>query len=218
MTEGSVRRYAGAFGLAASLLLLLQIPLYFMYSGAPPDWNILTRILLSACGSTLLIVFLAGFRQVIRQANPEYDWVATVAFAASLVWLTLSMVAQSMEAGTAIASEVPIDPTTQGPLAPGQFLMWGSIGRLMSALFLAAAGMSILRTRLLPVWTGRAAYAIALINLAFVPSMYFGRDAARFYSAVGWGTTATVPGLILCWILAASVVMFRNPGQAHDPM
>jgi hypothetical protein len=185
-----------------------------MYSGAPPDWNVLTRILLSVCGSTILIAFLAEFRQVVRQSNPEYDWVATVAFAAGLVWLTLGLVAQSMEAGTAIASVIPIDPTIEGPLAPGQFLMWGAIGRLMSALFLSAAGVSILRTRLMPLWTGRLAYAIALVNLAFVPSMHFGADAALFYSAVGWGTTATAPGLVLCWILAASVVMVRNPRQA----
>ena len=29
------------------------------------------------------------------------------------------------------------------------------------------------------------AFLIALINLAFVPAMFFGYDAAQFYSAVG---------------------------------
>jgi len=84
----------------------------------------------------------------------------------------------------------------------------------MSGLFLLAAGFSIVRTRLMPVWTGRFAYAIALLNLAFVPSLYFGRDAAQFYSAVGWGTTAFAPGVIVWWILAVSVTMLRSPRQA----
>jgi hypothetical protein len=31
------------------------------------------------------------------------------------------------------------------------------------------------------------------VNLIFVPSLYFGDDAARFYSALGWGNTSMVP-------------------------
>jgi hypothetical protein len=209
MTEDAVRRYTGTFGLIAAVTLLLQVPLYFMYPGPPPDWNILTRILLSIIGSTILIVFLAGFRQVISHARPEYEWIATIVFAAGLAWMIVGVVAQSMEAGTAIASTAPIDPTIDGPLAPGQFLMYGSIGRLMTTLFTAAAGFAILRTQLMPSWTGRMAYAVALVNLAFVPSLYFGSDAATFYSAVGWGTTASAPTLVICWILAVSIVMRR---------
>ena len=52
MTEASVRHHTGTFGMIASIVLLLQVPLYFMYPGPPPDWNILTRILLSIVGST----------------------------------------------------------------------------------------------------------------------------------------------------------------------
>jgi hypothetical protein len=52
---------------------------------------------------------------------------------------------------------------------------------------------------------------IALINFAFVPAMFFGPDAAQFYSAVGWGTTATAPVLVVMWILIASIIMVRIP-------
>jgi hypothetical protein len=207
MTEASLRRRTGIFGLVASLISLIQLPLYFMYAGAPPQWNILTRVMVSIIGSTILIVFLTGFRLVIRQAGPDLEWAATVVLASGLMWLTFTLVAQSMEAGTAIVSKVPIDPMQEGALAPGQFLMQGSIGRLMTALFLSASGFAILRGRFLPAWLGRLAWIIALVSLAFVPAMFFGPVAAHFYSAVGWGTTATAPVLVVIWILAASIVL-----------
>src|ERR1700730_6491613 len=214
MNATSLRRYTGIFGLVAAIISLTQLPLYFMYSGAPPQWNVLTRILVSLVGTSILIVFMCGFRLVIRQASPDLELVATIVLASGLMWLTFSSVAQSMEAGTAIVSKVPIDPTIDGALAPGQFLLFGSFGRAMTTLFLSASGIAILRGRLMPGWLGILAWILALINLAFIPSMFFGHDAAQFYSAVGWGTTATIPVLVVCWILVASVILIRTPEKS----
>jgi hypothetical protein len=119
-----------------------------------------------------------------------------------------------MEAGTVIVSKVPLDPTVEGALAPGQFLLWGSLGRAMTTLFLSASGMAILRGRIMPAWFGRLAWILAVVNLAFLPAMFFGPDSAQFYSAVGWGTTATVPALVICWILVASIIMVRTPDNS----
>ena len=91
--------------------------------------------------------------------------------------------------------------------------MFGSIGRLMTTLFLSASGFAILRRRLMPAWLGWLAWIIAVVNLAFVPAMFFGFDAAQFYSAVGWGTTATAPRLVLCWILIVSIILIRTPDR-----
>jgi len=215
MTELSLRGYTGIFGLVAALISLTDVPLYFMYNGAPPQWNILTRVLVGIVSSTVLIVFLVGFRLVICRGRPQLDWAATIILVSGLMWLTFSMVAQSMEAGTAIVSKVPIDPTVDGVLAPAQFLLWGSIGRLMTTLFLSASGLAILRGRLMPTWLASLAFLIALINLAFVPAMFFGYDAAQCYSAVGWGTTATAPVLVVCWIIIASVVMIKTPAKSE---
>jgi hypothetical protein len=214
MNVTSLRRYTGIFGLIAAVVSLMQLPLYFMYSGAPPQWNVLTRILVSIIGGSILIVFLCGFRLVIRAANPDLEWAATIVLVSGLMWLTFSSVAQSMEAGTAIVSKVPIDPTIDGALAPGQFLLWGSIGRAMTTLFLSASGVAILRGRLMPAWFGRLAWVLALVNFAFLPTMFFGPDAAQFYSAVGWGTTATIPALVICWILVASIILIRTPDNS----
>lgn len=211
MNVTRLRRFTGLFGLVAAIISLIQLPLYFMYPGAPPQWNVLMRILVSLVGTSILIVFMCGFRLVIRQQCPHLDWAGTVVLVSGLMWLTFSAVAQSMEGGTAIVSKVPIDPTINGALAPGQFLLFGSFGRAMTTLFLFAAGITILRGRLMAAWLGRLAWILALINLAFIPSMFFGYDAAQFYSAVGWGTTATVPALVVCWILAASIILVRTP-------
>ena len=211
MNATSLRRRTGVCGLVAAIISLMQLPLYFMYSGAPPQWNVLTRILVSILGASILIVFLCGFRLMIREASRDLEWAATVALVSGLMWLSFSFVAQSMEAGTVIVSKVPIDPTVDGALAPGQFLLWGSIGRAMTTLFLSASGIAILHGRLMPAWFGQLALVLAVVNLAFLPAMFFGPDTAQFYSAVGWGTTATVPALVLCWILVASIILLRTP-------
>ncbi len=40
----------------ATLISLTDIPLYFMYTGAPPQWDILTRVLVGIVSSTGLFV------------------------------------------------------------------------------------------------------------------------------------------------------------------
>ena len=69
MTELRLRRNTGIFGLVATLVSLTQLPLYFMYTGAPPQWDILTHVLVGIVSSTLLIVFLVGFGLVICQGR-----------------------------------------------------------------------------------------------------------------------------------------------------
>jgi hypothetical protein len=62
----------------------------------------------------------------------------------------------------------------------------------------------------LPRWTTSSAYLLAAINLAFVPSIYFGNDPANVYAASGWGTTATMGALFMLWLLAVSVAIIRS--------
>lgn len=217
MNDVGVRRATGIFGVMVAAITLVELPLYFVYSGAPPASNVLTRILLNLFLLAFLMVFLAGFRHLIRRADPEYEWVGTLAFGAGLVYVAITLASDSLQAGAVLgATSGPIAPTITGPLAEGQFLMYGSIGRLMTAVFLVAAGFAVLRTEVLPRWTGWTAYAFALVNLAFVPSMYFGTDPARFYSAVGWGTTAIAASLMTYWVLAASIILIVKNRRARS--
>ena len=66
MTELRLRRNTGIFGLVATLISLTQLPLYFIYPGAPPQWDILTRVMVSIIGSAILVVFLVGLHDCTR--------------------------------------------------------------------------------------------------------------------------------------------------------
>ncbi|HEY2672791.1 MAG TPA: hypothetical protein VGJ07_20790 [Rugosimonospora sp.] len=210
MSEATTRRYTGLFGIIASVLITVQVPLYFLYSGAPPDWNILTRSLIGIVGCTFFIVYFIGLRQLIHQINPGYDWTGTVVQMTGLLWVVVVFIPQAMEAGAAISVDHDIDTTTEGPFAPAQYLLQGAVSRLLMALFLIALGITISRLGFLPAWVGRSAYVLAAINLAFVPALYFGDDAADFYSAQGWGTTATMGALWSLWTLAVSISTLRS--------
>jgi hypothetical protein len=209
VSETTIRRYTGIFGIVAGLFLVVQIPLYFIYE-TPPDWDILTRSLIGITGCTVFIVYFAGLRQLIHQADPAFDWIATVVQLAGVLWVAMVFVPQSMEAGAAIATGHDLDTTTEGPFAPAQYLLQGAVSRLLMALFLIALGIAVSRLGLLPRWVGWSAYLLAAINLAFLPAVYFGDDAADFYSAQGWGTTASMGGLWTLWTLAVSVSLLRS--------
>ncbi len=129
---------------------------------------------------------------------------------AGLLWVAMVFVPQSMEAGAAISVDDDIDTTTEGPFGAAQYLMQGTISRLLMVLFLVALAIAVLRFGLLRRWVGYSAVVLALINLAFVPALYFGDNAADFYSAQGWGTTASMGALWSIWTLAVSVSTLRN--------
>jgi len=215
MAEATIRRNTGLFGLIASLLIIAQVPLYFMYE-TPPDWNIITRSLIGVTGCTLFIVYFTGLRQLITAVDSAHDWLATVAQMAGLLWVAVVFVPQSMEVGAAISVDHNIDTTKEGPFAAAQYLLQGAVSRLLMGLFLIALGIAVTRLRFLPPWVGRSAYVLAAVNLAFVPAVYFGDDPADFYSAQGWGTTASMGAVWSIWTLAVSISTLRSIRRA-DP-
>ncbi|WP_112239022.1 hypothetical protein [Kribbella monticola] len=192
MPESTVRRYAGLFGIIASALIVVHVPLYFLYSGAPPDWNIKTRTLIGIIGCVFYILYFTGLRQLIHQVDVASDWISGVIQAAGLLWVAMVFVPQSMEVGAAISVDHDIDTTKEGPFAAAQYLMQGLISRLLMGLFLIALGIVVLRLRLLPKWVGRSAFVLAAINLAFVPAIFSNDNPSNFYAVQGWGTTASM--------------------------
>jgi hypothetical protein len=213
-----LRRLTGISGIGTAIIATVVGELYFMYSGNPPTWNVLTRNLLNLVAVGLFIVFVTGLRSIIRDANPAHEWLASLMFGCGLIYAAIDLVKISLEAGVVLgARSGRFDPTTDGPLAHANVLMHGSVTRLVTALLLTAAGYAILRTHALPRWAGRTAYLLALVNLAFVPSLFFGIDPSRFYSALGWGNTALTAGLITWWSAAVGIAAMRRApkgGQA----
>ncbi|MEU0383249.1 hypothetical protein [Streptomyces chartreusis] len=207
MNETFARRLTGLAGIAAAAALIIEVPLYFVYSGPPPDANVLTRLLLQIFALAFLIVFVTAFRELVKRVNPAYEWVGSMAFATGLVYATVTLVSSGLEAGAVIAADRSIDPTIT---VSGTYVLYGSISKVLLTLFLTAVGFGISRTKLLPRWTGRSAYVLAGANLAFVPSLFFGNDPADFYAANGWGTTASLGAILSYWLLALGISTYRS--------
>ncbi|MFI2763501.1 hypothetical protein ACH5A3_32280 [Streptomyces echinatus] len=215
MNESFARRLTGVAGIVTAVALIVEVPLYFVYSGPPPDANVLSRLLLGIVGLTGLAVFVTAFRELVRRARPDYEWAGSLAFAIGLVYSAIALVSTGLEAGAVIAVDRPIDPTIT---VSGTYILYGSISRLLLALFLATLGHVVSRTDLLPRWVGRSAYLLAGCNLAFVPSLFFGNTPSHFYAANGWGTTALMGALLSYWLLAVGISTYRSSSRHHLSM
>jgi hypothetical protein len=210
MRSSSVTAWAG---IAASITIFAAVPLYFVHDGPPPADNVFTRCLITLFTGAFMLVFFSGFAHVLRNQGAEQEWRASLFWGTSLLYVGFVLLGAAHEAGVAFNAPGVADPTIDGVLADANILVHGSIKRILTAVLLIAAASSILAARTLPRWLGYMAWAIALANLAFVPSIYFGKDPTEFYSAIGWGNTAFVGSLIVYWIIAAAVVLFRRPAS-----
>jgi hypothetical protein len=207
MNETFARRLTGVAGIVCAVALIVEVPLYFVYSAAPPDANVLTRLLLGIVALACLVVFVTALRELVKHTHPAYEWAGSLAFATGLVYATVTLVSMGLEAGAVIATDHPIDPTVT---VSGTYILYGSISRLMLGLFLTTVGYIVSRTHVLPRWIGRSAYVLAGINLAFVPSLFFGNTPAHFYAANGWGTTALMGAILSYWLLAVGISTYRS--------
>ena len=210
MNEIAIRRFAGIAGLAAAVALIVEVPLYFVYSDEPPQSNVLTRLLFGILALGCLLVFTSLMRDLIRKANPAYEWAANLMATAGLAYVTVTLVSSGLEAGDVIASDKPIDPTIE---VHGTYILYGTIGRMLLALFLASMAYATARTDLLPSWTVKGNYAFAAVSLAMMPSLFFGNTPANFYAANGWGTTALMGAILSYWLLALSITLLRRTRQ-----
>ncbi|WP_227980741.1 hypothetical protein [Nocardia spumae] len=214
MTTETLRRTAGTAAVVGAVLMLIELPLYFVYDGPPPDWNILTRGLIGLVGLIALVVFMSAYGHLVKDADRGYEWLGSLASTAGLLWATVALVSMGLEIGATIQAPDPIDPTIT---VSGTYVLYGAISRLLTALFMTTAAVTILRTRVLPVWAGRAAAGLAVVNVAFAPSMFFGNTPANFYAANGWGSTATVSGFTIIWLLAVGIALLRGPARPKEP-
>jgi hypothetical protein len=207
MNEETQRRLTGVSGVLAGVLAILVVPLYFIYDGPPPAWNVLTRTLLSVVMMTVLLVFFAGLRHLIRVTG----LLATIVHAAGATYVAVTLVSASMEAGVPLYTpDGELDPTIDGPLAAGMVLIHGPIARVLTIVLLVAVGYAVSRTKVLPGWVSVSAYVIAAANLVFIPSLYFGMNPANFYAANGWGSTASISSVLLYWSAAVGIAVLRR--------
>jgi hypothetical protein len=222
MNDLNVRRWAGGFGVAAFIVFLAALPLYFIGVGpaAPLEdtaqfSDLITRTntyvlirtsLADPLIMTGLLVFLAGFRHLIRQARQEYEWIGTLVFGVGLVVIAIELVADGLEAGSALDTWVKADPTVVRGLMEGSFPLFGAIGLILSALLLASAGYAGMATGVLHGWTSWFAFVAAALNLAAAPSILGGMAITGFYTASGYAPFIGQAAMLI-WFLVASISM-----------
>ena len=79
--------------------------------------------------------------------------------------------------------------------------------------FLVALAIEIHRSGVLPSWVRSGSVVLAIVNLAFVPSLFFGMNPENFYAANGWGSTASLGMVNMLWIGAIGVALLRGQGR-----
>jgi hypothetical protein len=167
----------------------------------------LTDTIMMAC----LIVFLAGFRQLIAEAKRELEWVTMIVLSAGLVFIAVTLVGDSMEAGGALDTfDTGASATAIRALTEGYMMMFGPISSVLIALIAVASGYVTLASDALPRWTGWLAYVVGALNIAAIPTTFGGTNDRVFYSVGGWGVAvfATFPWLV--WVFTVSVVAIRD--------
>ncbi|HEY3502042.1 MAG TPA: hypothetical protein VGN37_04525 [Actinocatenispora sp.] len=203
--DASTARLAGRAGLTVGVLSVLLVGLYFVYSGPPPEWNVLTRSLLTLVIVAALTVFgIALARLLPREGTGQRTIAGQLSIVSLLTYVAVILFATSLEAGTPLAyPDKSMDPTTDGPLAAAMALAHGPVAHIWIALFflgfVGAVGRSA-APRIVPRWTVRGSVVVAVINLLAVPSLYFGMDATHFYAVNGWGADALVGLITLMWV------------------
>jgi len=222
-----IYRITGACGLAAIAVFFIEFPFYLVRSGFPgvtdpvkiADFtttygtNVMTCVFFDFIILTLMMIFLAGFRHLIRQADERHEWLGTLVFGVGLVYITLTFVADSLQAATVVdARTIPANGVIIRAMLESSFLMYGSAALFLMALLMALAGYVGVASRALPAWSAWVGYLCALGCLAFVPSMFFGSpDIMRFYNPAGWGPEAIASSFPLAvWMITIGILMMRK--------
>lgn len=203
----STTTFAGRAGMAVGALSVPMVALYFVYSGPPPEWNVLTRSLLTLVIMAVLTAFgVALARLLPRDDTGRRAIVGQLTIVSLLIYAAVILLATSLEAGTPLAfPDRGMDPTTDGPLAAAMALAHGPIAHLWIAMFFlgfarAAQRFTAAASPVVPRWTLRGSIVVGVINLLAIPSLYFGMDATHFYAVNGWGADALVGLITLVWV------------------
>jgi hypothetical protein len=193
----------------------VQLTFYVNYED-----QLLTQAILYGVASMLLLVFVGGLRAFLARAEgQDARWapvvVAAGAVAAGLVLLRAAIVV----ALTALrGNEVGIHAQGSAWAARALFYLEGALRDMMLfpfAVFLAAAAVVLLRTRVLPGWLGWVGAALAVLVGVLAVGLPAGLDIAPLDQAIALLALVWVAGLAFClgWPLSSAA---GRAGQALD--
>jgi len=156
---------------------------------------------------TSMIVLLAGFRQIITHARRDLQWIADLCFGAGLVFVTITLIGDSMNGGAALDTVgMEPDPSAIRALTEGYTLMFGATGCVLIALICGAGGYVTLASGALPRWTGWVAIAVSITSVLVVPTMFNGTSTADPFSAGGVVVTVFATFPFFAWSVAVGIV------------
>ncbi|CAN5163304.1 hypothetical protein BH09ACT3_BH09ACT3_00450 [soil metagenome] len=220
-----VRRWTGVAALAVAALLVTEF-FVRLFMGDRPDLDdrealaaftddyanqTLVKIMIDLFLMTAMIVLFGGFRQVITEARRDLQWIADIAFGAGTVFVAITLVADALEAGSALdAIGMDPDPSAIRALTEGYTLMFGATGCVLIALIAAASGYVTLLSGALPAWTGWVAIGVAVTNLLAVPTMFGGTSTDDFWSAGGVGVALIATFPFFAWAVVVGIVTIRG--------
>ncbi|MGW1132892.1 hypothetical protein [Streptomyces griseoluteus] len=217
--------FAGRAGMAVAALSVPMVALYFVYSGPPPEWNVLTRSLLTLVIMAVLSAFgVALARLLPRDDEGRRTLAGQLTVVSLLTYVAVILFATSLEAGTPLAfPDRGMDPTTDGPLAAAMALAHGPAAHLWTAMFFlgfarAARRFTPAASPVAPRWALRGAVVVGVVNLLAVPSLYFGMDATHFYAVNGWGADALVGLITLVWVGFIGLGIHRSHKNVARPL
>jgi hypothetical protein len=206
------RRITGAAAVIGGLLSLVMVALYFVYSGPPPQSNVLTRNLITVATFTAFLVFAVGLGRLLRtDGDGDAGMAGELAVAALRTYVTVTLVATSLEVGTSLQfPDGSLDPTVDGPLAAGMVLLHGPIARVLVATFLIGLASTGFARRHFSRRVRTGSVVLAVVNLALIPSLFFGMDAANFYASNGWGAVASIGAINVIWFAVLGRAILRS--------
>ena len=225
MDDRKIYRIAGLSALVCILTFFIEFPFYCVRSPWPGlaaseklgDYaarngtNIMCCVFLDFIILSLLMIFLAGVRHLIRQTN--HEWLASLFFGVGLVFVALTFVADSLQGTVAVDGfNPPADGVIVRALFESTILMYGAVALWLLALLMAILSYVTLASGALPKWLAWLGYGCALTCLAFVPAMFVRHvDLLGFYNPAGLGVEAFANGFPLAvWMIAIGVALLRK--------
>jgi hypothetical protein len=77
--------------------------------------------------------------------------------------------------------------------------------------FLVVSAVGDHRTSALPQWARTGSVLWAIVNVGFIPSVFYGMNPENFYAANGWGSTASIGALFMLWTGTLGLAILRTP-------
>jgi hypothetical protein len=225
MDSKNIYRISGWLGILACIITFAEFPLW-MVGGMVPVFSDstafatyvshtgslwITRTLMDFVIYNLLLVFLAGFRRMAIDHYKTLEWLAILFLSLSIVYITIQLIADCISGSMGLDTfNGKADPVVLRTMVEMTLLMFGSAGLIFIGTLLMIAAVLNHLSGMFKRWYTWVSVVVAILNYAFVPSMYFGTDPSRFYSTGGFGPALMATFPFLTWIVITGILMIRK--------